>query len=64
MQDPSRSGSKLLELALVWLAKDKMLRDNDTKAKARGVRKAKEVPEDSEVFYRKYDYGHQSVLTT
>lgn len=61
MEDPARPGSKLLELALAWLAEDKAARiKREVEVLGRRKRGAAEnaIPSDSEVFYKKYDYGH------
>lgn len=56
MEDPSRPGSKLLELALAWLSDDKQERiKKEIAAGGKKKRGAKDgdVPTDSETFYRK-----------
>ncbi|GAA97839.1 uncharacterized protein L969DRAFT_592399 [Mixia osmundae IAM 14324] len=60
MNDPNRAGSRLLELALAWLAEDKEERKKLEEAGEEGFSKrgANSDPSDSESFYRKYDYGH------
>ncbi|ORY59019.1 P-loop containing nucleoside triphosphate hydrolase protein [Leucosporidium creatinivorum] len=63
MEDPERPGSKLLELALAWLAQDKERRIEKEIAvggtKKRGAaKKAEGETTDSEAFYKKYDYNN------
>lgn len=54
MEDPHRAGSRLLELCLAWLGEDRVMRVKQeiemTGARKRGAR---EIPADSEEFYRK-----------
>jgi len=58
----SLSGSSLHAMALSWLKEDKAYRKNEEEAgrktRTRGARRDQTVPSDSEIFYKKYDYGH------
>lgn len=60
MEDPNRTGSKLLEVALHWLVEDKRKRIEIEVAQGgkekRGAR-AQGEPSNSEDFYKKYDYS-------
>ncbi|BGP49795.1 CCR4-NOT regulatory complex component [Rhodotorula kratochvilovae] len=59
MDDPSRPGSKILELALHWLTEDRKTRVAlEIAHGGREKRGAAGVTKDSETFYRKYDYSH------
>ncbi|GJN92657.1 hypothetical protein Rhopal_005692-T1 [Rhodotorula paludigena] len=60
MDDPQRSGSRLLELAVHWLEEDKRRRiDKEVREGGKERRGANgKVTTDSEAFYRKYDYSH------
>ncbi|GAA5862296.1 hypothetical protein JCM8547_007592 [Rhodosporidiobolus lusitaniae] len=61
MDDPNRSGSKMLELVVHWLQEDKRKRiENELKEGGKVKRGAAAAGEtrDSEVFYKKYDYSH------
>lgn len=60
MKSDTRTGSKLLVLALAWLGEDREVRVTREKAKGTWTRgpRPQAVPEDSESFYRKYDYHH------
>lgn len=62
MDDPNRAGSRLLELALAWLANDRKMRETAPEGtyKPRGAHKSDD-PTDSEKFYRAYDYGSREV---
>ena len=57
MEDPNRTGSKLLEVALHWLVEDKRKRIEREVAQGgkekRGARAAEGKPTNSEDFYRK-----------
>lgn len=54
MEDPDRSGSRLLELALSWLVEDKAARvEREMEVIGRRKRGAQALPTDSEAFYRK-----------
>ncbi|KAF8591509.1 P-loop containing nucleoside triphosphate hydrolase protein [Ramaria rubella] len=56
------SGFLLHTVALKWLKEDKLYRKQEeergNRTRTRGARRNQTVPSDSEVFYKKYDYGH------
>ncbi|KAF8529127.1 P-loop containing nucleoside triphosphate hydrolase protein [Hysterangium stoloniferum] len=58
----SGKNSSIHAIALQWLKEDKQYRKNEEdegkRAKTRGARRDQGVPSDSEIFYKKYDYGH------
>jgi CCR4-NOT complex subunit CAF16 len=56
MQNASRSGSRLLELALGWLKEDRRVREEHEakgELRKRGARQDNDVPSDSEAFFRR-----------
>lgn len=54
MEDPNRAGSRLLEVALAWLKEDRVARiDKEISTYGSQQRGAKDVPADSEAFYKK-----------
>ncbi|GAA6033969.1 hypothetical protein JCM8097_000434 [Rhodosporidiobolus ruineniae] len=61
MENPRRTGSRMLELASFWLSEDKkvrMQREIDEGGQARRGAPGAGETRDSETFYKKYDYSH------